>query len=169
VQKLTEKNKKYKLQRRSDSRRIRNDDQHIEDKETELFELREKVLVYESGVYGLVEAMREIKDLKIQLSLRDKELSEDTLRINDYEMQANEFIDENQEFRKRLGLDVKTTIDLSNIRSLKSLELEQSKALNITLQGEIDQLEEERLTLKSGLRLQAIEVIPAYILILIAG
>jgi hypothetical protein len=123
VQKLTEKNKKYKLQRRSDSRRIRNDDQHIEDKENELFELREKVSIYESGVYGLVEAMREVKDLKILLNLRDKELAEDTLRINDYEMQANEFIDENQEFRKRLGLDVKTTIDLSNIRSQKALEL----------------------------------------------
>jgi centrosomal protein CEP290 len=148
------------LQRRSDSRRIRNDDQHIIDKETELFELREKVSVYESGVYGLVEAMREIKDLKILLNLRDKELSEDTMRINDYEMQVNEFIDENQEFRKRLNLGVKTTIDLSNVRSLKAVDLEKAKALNITLQNEIDALEEERLTLKSSLRMQAIEVIP---------
>lgn len=123
VQKLTEKNKKLKLQRRSDSKRIRNDDQHILDKEKELIELRSKVETYESGVYGLVEAMREIKDLKLMLEIRNKELAESTLKINDYEMQANEFIDENQEFRKRLGLSTKTTIDLSNLRSQKALEL----------------------------------------------
>lgn len=123
VQKLTEKNKKYKMQRLNDSRRIKNDDRHIEDKEEEILELRQRINAYESGVYGLVEAMREIKDLKLQLHMRDKEMAEKAMRINDYELQVNEFIDENQEFRKRLGLGSKTAIDLSNLRSQKSIEL----------------------------------------------
>ena len=110
------------MQRRENSRRLKNTDKHIEDTEVELADLRKRVQNYEGGVYGLVEAIREIKDLRLKLSIRDRELGESALRINDYELQVNEFIDENTEFRKRLNLDDKCAIDLTNLRSRKNLE-----------------------------------------------
>lgn len=66
-------------------------------------------------------------------------------------------LEENEEFRHRLGLTSKTSIDLSNIRHLRSIELEQTKSLNETLKTEIDKLESERLELKSQMRVHSLE------------
>ena len=122
LQKLQEKNELYRKKRKDDLRRIKNVDQHIEEKEQELIELRTRVDTYEKGVFGLQDAMREIRDLKIVKVSRDKELQECVLKINDYELQVHEFIEENQELRTRLGIDKKTVIDLSNLKSKKQVE-----------------------------------------------
>lgn len=67
--------------------------------------------------------MREIKELKFQKSFRDKNIVELITRINEYEVQACDFIEENQELRKSLGIDEKTSIDLSNIRNARHVEM----------------------------------------------
>lgn len=81
------------------------------------------MLSCEKGVYGLQQSMKEIKELKFQKSLRDTEVLTLTQRVNDYEVQVSDFIEENDELRKRLGITDKTSIDLSNIRNAKHLEM----------------------------------------------
>jgi hypothetical protein len=66
-------------------------------------------------------------------------------------------LEENEELRHRLGITDKTPIDLSNIRHLRSVELEQTKSLNSTLQTEIEKLEVERLDLKAKMRVYSLE------------
>ncbi|KAJ3218623.1 hypothetical protein HK099_004994 [Clydaea vesicula] len=157
VQKLKEKMQAYKLRRKEDLKKASTFNEQLEEKEKELIDLRLQIEKYENGVYGLPDAIREIKNLKLKMNLRNNEISELTLKINDFELQANEFIEENSELRNKLGISKKTKIDLTNLKSNTILELEKAKALNVCLQKEVDDLEEERLKLKSELRFQSRE------------
>ncbi|TPX37071.1 hypothetical protein SmJEL517_g00935 [Synchytrium microbalum] len=132
------------------------EDQEV-DREREVVDLRARMEKYEEGTYGLREASREIKELQLQRSMRDKEILDLTKRANDFEAQICDFLEENSELRRRLGIDEKTTIDTSNLNTKKHIELEQVKALNQTLRGEVERLEEERVLLKSQLRMRALE------------
>jgi hypothetical protein len=44
-------------------------------------------------------------------------------RINDFEIQVADLVEENEELRLRLGIKTQTRIDLSNVQTLKSVEL----------------------------------------------
>ena len=70
--------------------------------------------------------------------------------------------EENFLLRSKLDLPP-TQLDLSNFKRVKAVELERIKSLNFTLQNEIDKMEEERLDLKSQLRLRALEVQMQYL------
>ncbi|KAJ3333648.1 hypothetical protein HDU76_005628 [Blyttiomyces sp. JEL0837] len=153
---LKEKMKVLKGQHLTDVERMRTVQNQLEEKERELVELRERMDAYEKGVYGLRESIRETKQLKLERNLRDKEIATLTKRINDFEIQVSDLIEENEELRHRIGIPLSTKIDLSNIQSLKTVELAKAKALNLTLQKEVDALEEERLKMKESLRLQAL-------------
>lgn len=60
--------------------------------------------VYLKGVYGLEEAVAEIKDLKTQINLRDREIEALTTDVNRLELKVNDVLDENEDLRERLGL-----------------------------------------------------------------
>ncbi|KAJ3289656.1 hypothetical protein HK104_007316 [Borealophlyctis nickersoniae] len=157
LQKLKEKIDAYKARHKDDLARIRKVDDQLEEKENELVELRARVERYESGVYGLKEAVRELKEAKLQKNLRDKEITALTQRVNDLEAQVGDILEENDELRRRLGITDRTSLDLTNLRHIRAVELEQARGLNLQLQKEIDRLEEERLRLKAAMRLHAME------------
>ena len=75
------------------------------------------------GVFGLKDSVREVKQLKIERSVRNNEIASLTLKINDFELQISDLIEENEELRKRLGIDRATKIDLSNLKAVKAVEL----------------------------------------------
>ena len=78
-------------------------------------------------------------------------------QISDLEAQGADLAEEIFYLRSKLDLPP-TELDLSNFKKVKAVELERFKSLNHTLQIEIDKMEEERLDLKSQLRLRALEV-----------
>ncbi|KNC97427.1 uncharacterized protein SPPG_09464 [Spizellomyces punctatus DAOM BR117] len=154
---LKEKLDAYKARHKKNLQKIRAVDAQLEEKERELIGLRERISQYEGGVYGLQEAVKEIKDLKLRLNLRDKDLLSRTQQINEWERRLGDLIDENQELRRLLGMDEKSSVDVTNVKHIRTVELEKARALNEQLQQEIDRLEEERLQLKASLRLRAME------------
>ncbi|TPX68705.1 hypothetical protein SpCBS45565_g02947 [Spizellomyces sp. 'palustris'] len=147
----------YKARHKKNLQKIRAVDAQLEEKERELIGLRERISQYEGGVYGLQEAVKEIKDLKLRLNLRDKDLLSRTQQINEWERRLGDLIDENQELRRLLGMDEKSSVDVTNVKHIRTVELEKARALNTQLQQEIDRLEEERLQLKASMRLRAME------------
>ncbi|KAJ3177182.1 hypothetical protein HK101_010313, partial [Irineochytrium annulatum] len=145
-----------KSQRKVDTTKMRSMTDQLEERDKELLELKQRMEAYETGVFGLKDAIHEIKNLKLQRNLRDKEIAALTQRINDYDVQVGDFAEENGELRRMLGIKADTAIDLSNIRSIKSVELQKSKGLNAALKKEVENLEEERIQLKNRLRTQAL-------------
>nr|KAF6494163.1 centrosomal protein 290 [Rousettus aegyptiacus] len=129
------------------------------EKDKELVETLKRLKDYESGVYGLEEAVIEIKNCKNQIKIRDREIEVLTKEINKLEMKINDFLDENEALRERMGLDPKTMIDLTEFRNSKNLKQQQYRAENQILlkEASIESLEEERLDLKKKIRQMAQE------------
>ncbi|XP_038612778.1 LOW QUALITY PROTEIN: centrosomal protein of 290 kDa [Tachyglossus aculeatus] len=127
------------------------------EKDVELTETLKRLKEYETGIYGLEDAVAEIKNLKTQIKVRDHEIELLTKEMNKLELKINDFLDENEELRERVGLDPKTMIDLTEFRNSKNLKQQQYRAENQILLKEIESLEEERLELKQKIRKMAQE------------
>ncbi|GAB0176511.1 centrosomal protein of 290 kDa [Grus japonensis] len=122
------------------------------EKDKELVEALKRMRDYEMGIYGLEEAVAEIKDLKNQIKIRDHEIKTLIKEVNKLELKINDFLDENEELRERLGLEPKTMIDLNEFRNSKALKQQQYRIENQILLQEIERLEEERIELKKQVR-----------------
>ncbi|NXF76372.1 CE290 protein, partial [Sclerurus mexicanus] len=122
------------------------------EKDKELVETLKRMRDYELGIYGLEEAVAEIKDLKKQVKIREHEIESLIKEVNKLELKINDFLDENEELRERLGLEPKTMVDLNEFRNSKALKQQQYRAENQILLQEIERLEEERIELKKKIR-----------------
>ncbi|XP_058045528.1 centrosomal protein of 290 kDa isoform X2 [Ahaetulla prasina] len=122
------------------------------EKDKELIETLKRVKDYETGIYGLEDAVAEIKGLKKQLKIRNNEIETLIKEVNKLEFKINDLLDENEDLREQLGLDPKTMIDLTELKNSKALKQQQYKAENQVLLKEIERLEEERVTLKQQIR-----------------
>ncbi|NWR12349.1 CE290 protein, partial [Paradoxornis webbianus] len=125
---------------------------HAREKDKELVETSKRMRDYELGIYGLEEAVAEIKDLRKQVKIREHEIESLIKEVNKLELKINDFLDENEELRERLGLEPKTVIDLNEFRNTKALKQQQYRAENQILLQEIERLEEERIELKKHIR-----------------
>uniref|UniRef100_A0A8C0HC72 Centrosomal protein 290 n=1 Tax=Chelonoidis abingdonii TaxID=106734 RepID=A0A8C0HC72_CHEAB len=124
------------------------------EKDKELIEALKRMRDYETGIYGLEDAIAEIKDLKKQIKIRDHETEGLIKEVNKLGLKINDFLDENEDLRERLGLDPKTMIDLSEFKNSKALKQQQYRAENQVLLKEASDklLEEERVALKQQIR-----------------
>ncbi|NWS02156.1 CE290 protein, partial [Motacilla alba] len=125
---------------------------HAREKDKELVETLKRMRDYELGIYGLEEAVAEIKDLRKQVKIREHEIESLIKEVNKLELKINDLLDENEELRERLGLEPKAMIDLNEFRNSKALKQQQYRAENQILLQEIERLEEERIELKKHIR-----------------
>ncbi|MBN3304076.1 CE290 protein, partial [Amia calva] len=122
------------------------------EKDKELSEALARMRAYEAGEYGLENAVAEIKECKKQIKLKNNHTESLIKDINKLEMKINDLLEENEDFRERLGLNPNEVVDLTEFRRSKALKLQQCTLENKTLLNQIASLDEERLNLKRHIR-----------------
>lgn len=103
-----------------------------------------KIHAYEAGEYGLSEAISEIKDLKNQVRIRDKQVESVTQEINILQMQVHDLEDENEMLRGKLGLE--RNVDVS--RETKRYQKNKKNEI-FALRSKVNQMDETIVQLKT--------------------
>jgi centrosomal protein CEP290 len=137
--------------RESDAR-LKDSEEHAGQKEKELSELLNRMREYESGDYQLQQAVNEIKGLKSQIKIRDRDIENLTKNINKIDCTLNEILEENEELRAKLGMDPREKLDIEEMNNLKAVRAQENRAVMHVLKREIETLEEERNKLKLTIR-----------------
>eukprot|EP00741_Cyanophora_paradoxa_P015620 tig00020903_g15079.t1 len=130
--------------------------QELQERNEQIVQLRARLHQYEQGVYGLTEAVREIKELKGRIQVRDQDIATLTKQVNEQLRKLADLYDENTMLRDRLGITAEERVSLDPIRLAQQVELQQLRATNLQYMREVQTLEEERMQLKAELRLSAL-------------
>ena len=155
LQQLEKELNEAKLACNDEKERRDNAERNVSDKDRELAELSNRMSEYEQNHYGLSNAVQEIKEWRTRAAVRDSNINTLTSQVNELESQLNELHDENDALRQKFGIELDQSVDLSQYRYRRNVEVEQQKAVNRVLKKEIERLEEERQKMKSQLIKQA--------------
>ena len=116
-------------------------------------ELRNKD--YEAGVYGLPEAVTEIKQLKQEKRGMGAKLNDALKKLSGISLEAEGMLEENALLRQKLGLPPDEKLVTKDFRLQSQVTVAQLRAINSQLQREIMELEEDRRKLKMEMRFRA--------------
>ncbi|XP_047125642.1 centrosomal protein of 290 kDa isoform X1 [Hydra vulgaris] len=157
INKLNQTLQQEQLNTKTERERIIEIEKDVIEKDRQITELTNRIIQYEHGEYGLSEAVQEIKDCRVQIRIRDRNIEDLTSQINALNEEVDILTIENEEMRERLGIESRDVLDVTNLRKKKAVKEEQAHSLNRVLQKEIEVLEEERVQLKKALRKQALD------------
>ena len=124
------------LLRESESR-VRDAEDHASDKEKQLTEALNRLNEYESGDYQLQQAVGEIKNYKNQVKIRDRDIETLTKHVNKIDYVLNEVLEENDELRAKLGMEPREKINVEELKDLKAVRAQESRAVVHVLQKEV--------------------------------
>ena len=131
-------------------------EESAKDKSEELSDAIIKLRKYETGEYGLKEAVDEIQSLKKAMKTRDKQIDELMNQCNNLQFENSDLAEENSEQREKLGLEKREHISDKHMptksKSMNVANIKQDRALIQVMQKEIERLEEERIQLKTDNR-----------------
>ena len=137
---------------RESETRLRESESHAVEKERALNETLVRMREYESGDYQLQQAVNEIKALKGQLKVRDADIETLTKHLNKLDYTLGDVLQENDDLRAKLGMEPKEKLNIDELNNLRSIRAQESRAFVYVLQKEIENLSEERNTLKLKIR-----------------
>ena len=107
---------------------------------------------YETGVYGLPEAIQEIKKLRATGQESSLKLEAHVARLNDLSERLEDVLEENRFLRRKAGVSEDESLEVSDLRLQSQVTIAQLRGLNAQLQRELVDVEEEKRRLRMELR-----------------
>ena len=130
-------------------------DQALAETQQQLEEAELRNKDYEAGVYGLPEAVTEIKSLKQDRRSMGAKLNDALRKLSGISLEAEGVLEENALLREKLGLPADEKLVTKDFRLQSQVTVAQLRAINSQLQREIMELEEDRRKLKMEMRFRA--------------
>ena len=130
-------------------------DRALSEAQEELAESHKRMQSYEAGVYGLSEAMRDLKQLRLQVRAADQQVRDAVETSNDLGRRVEDLMEETRFLRQKAGIPEDADIDLGDFKLRSKVEAAQLRALNAQLEREVQELEEDRRRLRNELRYRA--------------
>ena len=121
---------------RENDGRLKESEEHAGAKEKELIEALNRLRDYESGDYQLEQAVNEIKGLKNQIKIRDRDIETLTKHLNKLDLTLNDVLEENDDLRAKLGMLPKEKINLDELNNLRAIRAQENRAHVYVLQRE---------------------------------
>ncbi len=87
--------------------------------------------------YELRDAVQEIRQLKEQLKLKDRQMEDLAQFASRNELTVNEVTDENEELRAKLGMDPRTPMTVEQLKTARMTRTEANQAVIQVLQKEV--------------------------------
>ncbi|XP_054267347.1 centrosomal protein of 290 kDa-like [Macrosteles quadrilineatus] len=115
--------------------RVKDAETDADAKAEEMTEMVIQLREYETGVFGLPEAMEQIKELQKQKKVRDKHIEQLIQAGNQLQADANLLEEENLALRDQLGLDADTVIRVDGV--LARYKADQLRLIQATQQLEV--------------------------------
>ena len=107
---------------------------------------------YETGVYGLPEAIQEIKKLRGSGQESSLKLEAHVARLNGLSERLEDVLEENRFLRRKAGVSEEESLEVSDLRLQSQVTIAQLRGLNAQLQRELVDVEEEKRRLRMELR-----------------
>ena len=139
----------------AESKRFRTMDKALHDAQEDLAEAQGRLAQYEAGVYGLSEAMRDLKALRMQVRAADQQVEDAVAQSNALGRKVEDLTEETRFLRQQAGIPEDADIDLGGFKLKSKVEAAQLRALNSQLEREVADLEEDRRRLRNELRYRA--------------
>ncbi|XP_050702166.1 centrosomal protein of 290 kDa-like isoform X1 [Eriocheir sinensis] len=115
---------------------------HAQDLSTVIGELQSHL----AGEFSLADAVRELKEVRSQVRMRDTQLTQLTGLVNTLQININDLLDENYQLREQLNLEPREDIDLPGV---KKTNWQESKAIIERLTNQVNKLQDEKVALRT--------------------
>nr|CAD7456946.1 unnamed protein product [Timema tahoe] len=124
--------------------KLKDAEEDAQAKAQEMTEMIVKLREYESGEYGLMEAVDEIKQLRKQRQLRDRQIEELIQSSNKLQEEATSMEEQNMALREKLGISAENPLRVDGILAQRKKE----QLLVKVLQQQSERLGEDKLHLQ---------------------
>ncbi|XP_068215438.1 centrosomal protein of 290 kDa-like [Palaemon carinicauda] len=101
---------------------------------------------YMAGEFSLADAVRELKEARNQVRVRDSQITQLTGLVNSLQININDLIEENGELREQLKLEPREDIDLPGVNKTN---WQDSKKIIERLTNQVNKLQDEKVSLKT--------------------
>ena len=110
---------------------------------------------YEAGIYGLPEAMQDIKKLRGGAQDLSARLEATVSKMNSMSESLEDLLEENRHLRHKLGIPESQGLEMTDFRLQSQVTIAQLRSLNAQLEREVMDMEEDRRKLRMELRFRA--------------
>jgi centrosomal protein CEP290 len=112
-------------------------EKELSERDTRLHDLDLQLKNFLEKNYELRDAVQEIRQLKEQLKLKDRQMEDLAQFASRNELTVHEVNDENEELRAKLGMDPRTPMNVEQLKTARLTRTEANQAVVQVLQKEV--------------------------------